>query len=68
MQTGNRKFWLGILSLLGYIAILIARPSFDPFALGGGIATVLAPIMFANAAEHKWSAKKGEENGRAQAL
>ena len=49
----ERKLIIAVIAILSFTAVLIVKDTFDPLALGGGLATFLATIMYGFGAEYK---------------
>jgi len=55
-MTGRRKLIIAVLTIISFTAILIFK-NYDPFALGGGFATMLITIMYGYSSEYKHKEK-----------
>ncbi len=49
-----RKFWLTLVAIIIFGAIMLFNPTIDPMNLGLGLGFLLAPMAAANAMEHKF--------------
>jgi hypothetical protein len=50
-----RKFWLTLVGLGGFIAIILLHPQIDPISLGLGLGFLLSPMAVSNVYEHKYA-------------